>query len=128
MAWVSEESIDLAVLRLFRQRNGFSCGSRCSYCQLERRWRATGLRQSDLALAVRRLEVAACLKVHDLPPGPDVELLLPGYRRLIPVLMSSGEWRQTLRAFWHLWRARLRARASLPRPWNGHESRRPPKH
>ena len=84
--------------------------------------------QHHLLPGTQALEDAACLKVHDLPPGPDVELLLPGYRRLIPVLMSSGEWGQTLRAFWHLWHARLRPRASVPRPWNGHESRKPPTH
>lgn len=128
MAWVSDASIDLAVLRLFRQRNGFRCGSRCRYSELERRWRATGLRRTDLQRAIERLDAACCLKVHDLAPGPDVELLLAGYRRLIPLLMSSGEWTQTVRAMWHLWRARWRTPPLQGHAWHGPECRRTPDH
>jgi hypothetical protein len=125
VAWVSEASIDLAVLRLFRQRKGFSCGARCLYSELERRWRTTGLRRSDLRLAVERLRAASCLRVHEIGAGQDVELLLEGYRRLVPVLMSSGEWGLTVRAVLHLWRARVRVSAGSLREWNGVDSRRP---
>jgi hypothetical protein len=124
MAWIPEQSIDLAALRLFRRRRGFRCGTRCLYSELERRWRATGLRRADLARAIERLDAAGCLKVHEASPGPDVELLLPGYRRLVPLLMSSGEWMETLRAFVHLWRARLRARLRPPGGWDGRNVRR----
>lgn len=108
MRSISDDSIDTAVLRLFRERAGCGCGTRILYAQLERRWRRSGLRRSDLAQAIERLERGFYLRViHDATPGPDVELLLPGFRRLVPSLLSAGDWmaaldavRLVLRAHW----------------------------
>lgn len=109
MSRISQDSIDLAVLRLFRERDGFTLGTRILYAQLERRWRSTGLRRSDLAQSIARLERSACVRViHEAVPGPDIELLLPGYRRLVPVLLSAGEWMKTLSAGVELLRAHWR--------------------
>lgn len=111
MARITDDAIDLAVLRLFRECNGGGLATRVLYGQLERRWRATGLRRQDLASAVARLEMAACLRVvRETTPGPDIELLVAGYRRLIPTLLSGTEWLQALRARAQLWTAQLRTR------------------
>lgn len=112
MTRITDDAIDLAVLRLFRECNGGGLASRVLYGQLERRWRATGLRRQDLAAAVARLEMASCLRViRETTPGPDIELLVAGYRRLIPTLLSAPEWLQSLRARAQLWTAQLRSHA-----------------
>lgn len=109
MNWITDDSIDLAVLRLFRDQGGCRFGKRILYAQLERRWRSTGLRQNDLAQAIQRLERGCYLRViHDVTPGPDVELALPGYRRLVPVLLSGGEWMNVLSAALQLLRLHWR--------------------
>ena len=109
MSWITDDSIDLAVLRLFRERAGYSFGTRILYAQLEHRWRSTGLRRNDFVQAIVRLEQGCYLRViHDVTPGPDVELLLPGYRRLVPVLLSSGEWASVVGATLQLLRVRWR--------------------
>ena len=116
MSWITDDSIDLAVLRLFRERPGCSFGTRILYAQLERRWRSTGLRRNDLAQAIVRLEQGCYLRViHDVTPGPDVELLLPGYRRLVPVLLSGGEWIRVFSATLQLMRVHWRHAGSRVR-------------
>lgn len=109
MSGISQDSIDLAVLRLFRRCAVSNGGTRVLYAQLERRWLETGLRRDDLQRAITRLEHRLCLRViRDSDPGPDVELLGSGWRRMAPELLSPGAWIAVRMSILQLYRAQRR--------------------
>lgn len=115
MTRIQDESIDQAVLDVFRRCGVDQCGARLRYAELEHRWRFTGLRHSDLPIAVRRLERLQCLRVDRSPAtGPEILLSTPGYRRLSPPLLSGREWVRTVRAYVDLAVVHSRA-AAAPR-------------
>lgn len=108
---ITQDSIDTAVLGLFRACGIRSCGGRVLYVQLARRWQSTGFRRSDLTAALRRLEASGCLRRETAQPmGTDVILMLDGQRRLASLPLAPGALTQRIRNLVHIFVAAARQR------------------
>jgi hypothetical protein len=80
--WVSDYTIDEALLRIFQNEKVYDEGQSLRYDELRRRWRRTGYRQSDLDAAIDRLQGLACVR-RGAAEGEEVVILLAhGARRL----------------------------------------------
>lgn len=89
----SEHAVDTAALRLFEDCGMAHPNGRVLFSHLERRWRTTGFRRSDLYEALDRLEADGCLRYESADRlGVDVVLRPAGYRRIAHVPLSPGNW------------------------------------
>lgn len=93
----SQHAVDTAVLRLFEACGTAHPSGRVLFSHLERRWRTTGFRRSDLHEALDRLETEDCLRREPAERlGVDVVLRPAGYRRMGNVPLSPVGWPRQL--------------------------------
>lgn len=78
----TDDAIDSALLRLFRENRVFDAGTCLTLEDLRKDWWKTGYRGSDLPAAVRRLEADGCLRQETVEEGERVVLLENGEQRL----------------------------------------------
>ncbi|MGQ0700324.1 MAG: hypothetical protein ACT4PZ_19060 [Panacagrimonas sp.] len=104
---ITDYSIELAVLGLFRDCGMGHPAGRVLMAQLERRWRPSGFRRSDLYDALDRLEISGCVSYEPADPlvGVDVVLLTDGYRRLGSIPLTPGGWFRELLGSIHIFMA-----------------------
>ena len=80
--WVSDYTIDAALLRIFQDDKVYDEGQSILCDELRRAWRRTGYRRSDLDAAVARLERQGCVRRETSDGRELVVLLRSGERRL----------------------------------------------
>lgn len=89
--WISDETIDSALLRIYRDDKVFEAGKGLMLAELKSRWLETGFREADLTAALRRLELEGCL---ERSMDGCVTLLQPGEQRLGSLSFALGDFRR----------------------------------
>lgn len=91
---VSDYTIGMAVLRVFRDNRVFDAGGSLLLSTLNLAWDSTGLRQRDLRRGIETLRQSGCVSVNTYRLGYDILVTLQpdGAARLTEFPHRFAEW------------------------------------